>query len=249
MNPLLRLTALAAMLGGLSGCNTLVSDEPWFTEADAQPRPTLRDGLWLSAEPDCRVTAARPAERWPDCASASFVRGQETWSMRWDDTDERGRRRKTFAGWELADPHAGWLLVANGDHLIVQQRASVAEATTPPSREGDREARGSVPPNYTYGALRLLGQDEEGKATAMEFWLVQCGPLPEQLSSRRQRRRARTAETATAQAGVTDRPFPGLTVVDDNCTAESVDAVRNAAVLSEALEPPMQMRWVRPGWH
>ena len=87
-----------------------------------------------------------------------------------------------------------------------------------------------------YGALRLLRHDEDGKVIAIESWWVQCGPLPQE-------------DPPTLTGGnVTDRPFAGLTVVDDNCLAESADALRNAAILSEALKPPNRMRWVREGW-
>ena len=47
---------------------------------------------------------------------------------------------------------------------------------------------------------------------------------------------------------VTDKPFPGLTVIDDVCTAESVEALRQAAVLSEAIGTKEKSRWVREGW-
>jgi hypothetical protein len=117
----LRLAAAAAFLLGLSGCNLVVSEEPWFTEADAVPMPVLRDGLWRSDDAGCRVDESKPAERWPDCAEPLFVRGAEAWSMKWSETDERGRHRRTFAGWDSEELYedAG-LFVANGNNLIAQ---------------------------------------------------------------------------------------------------------------------------------
>ncbi len=240
MDRALRVVALAALLPGLSACNMLVSKEPWFAASEAQPFPAMRDGLWLSAAPDCRVDERKPAERWPDCAGAAFVRGDEQWSMEWNQRADR--RRRTFAGWNLAEFGDDALLVANGDHLIVQSRAQDA---SPTEQADDADAQAAAPV-YMYGGLRVLSRDETGKATALAFWNVQCGPVTEPA---RGRQRRDDPEALDEQHEVTDHPFPGLTVVDDNCTAESVEAVRNAAALSEALEPPTQLRWIREGWH
>jgi hypothetical protein len=238
MKDRLRLVVALTLSMGLAGCNMVVSEEPWFTAADAAPEPVLRDGLWLQAAADCRVDEAEPAERWPECAHATFVRGSERWTMRWD--QESGRRRRSFAGWESDNAElSDALLIQNGDHLIAQDPPP-AEAVGERAEEGDREV-------YTYAALRPLRHDDQGKVTAMAFWLVQCGPLPEQKHERRGR--SRRDDDAAADAGyVTDRPFPGLTVVENDCVATSVGALRNAAVLSESLGPPFEMRWLREGW-
>lgn len=244
MSAALRFAALAAFLSGLSGCNVVVSEDPWFTGADAAPTPVLRDGLWLSAEPDCRVDETRPAERWPDCADATFVRGEERWSMRWDRTDSRSRGRRNFAGWESGDdPTGDGLLVANGDHLILQFQAE-NEPNAPPSDTADEGAGKTEPRGYMYGVMRPVRFDNAGQVEAYETWVVQCGPLPEPV------RTGRTEEGDSVESTphVTDRPFPGLTVVDDNCIAESVEALRRAAVLSEALGNKDEFRWVREGW-
>lgn len=244
MSQALRAAAASAFLVALSGCNLVVSEEPWFTAADAAPEPTLRDGLWLGTAPDCPVDEAKPAEKWPDCASATFVRGRELWSMQWDDTDERGRRRRTFAGWKSGEPDLpDALLIANGDHLIVQAPSDAEEA--------GQKADGEQPGGYTYAALRPVRHDEQGKVTAMELWLVQCGPLARPQPSRDRRGRSRRDDglfDEDAATYVTDQPFPGLTVVENDCVATSVDALRKAAILSEALAPHHKMRWVRDGW-
>ena len=159
MNHALRIVALAAVLLGLSGCNVVVSEDPWFTVADAAPAPVLRDGLWLKGAPDCRFDDAKPAEQWPDCADGFFVRGDERWSMHWDDADVRGKRRRTFAGWEPADPFSHGLFVANGDHLIVQFQTK-EEPDLPPS---DAEAGEAGSRAYLYGAIRPHRLDDEGK--------------------------------------------------------------------------------------
>jgi hypothetical protein len=232
-----RVIVALALSTGLAGCNLVVSEEPWFTAADAAPVPVLRDGLWLQADPGCRVDEAEPAERWPECAQAIFVRGKERWTMRWD--QEPGRRRRSFAGWESDNVElSDALLIENGDHLIVQDPppAQVTQA----AEVGEREV-------YTYAALRPVRHDDRGEVTAIKLWLVQCGPLPEQKHERAGRSR-RDDDAEQAASYVTDRPFPGLTVVDNDCLATSDEALRNAAVLSEALGQPFEMRWLREGW-
>ncbi len=95
-----------AFLLGLSGCNQVVSIDPWFTAADAKDVPQLREGLWLTVfDAECEVDVLKPAERWPDCATALFVRGDERLTMAFDDHDHDsdGPRRRSFVGWR-ADP-------------------------------------------------------------------------------------------------------------------------------------------------
>ena len=246
---LLRIAAVAVALLGLCGCNIVVSKDPWFTEADAAPRPVMREGLWLSTEQNCRFDDAKPAELWPDCAGAFFVRGKERWSMRWDDTDARGRPHRTFAGWESSyDPISAGLLVANGDHLIVQFQSEEEPDASPsgPVGDGTGEAKARA---YLYGVMRPLRFDHEGRVEAFESWPIQCGPLREPKPSAQRNKRARPDEAEENTSSVTDKPFPGLIVVDHVCTAESVEALRRAAVLSEALGKKEKSRWIREGWH
>jgi hypothetical protein len=100
---------------------------------------------------------------------------------------------------------------------------------------------------YTYAAVRPQYDDDQ-RVIAFELWAVQCGPLPEPARSARSRRgRGGADKVEDAQESVTDRPFPGLTVVDSDCVAESADALRRAAVLSESLGKSGS-HWVRDGW-
>jgi hypothetical protein len=179
MAMLWRLSVGTACLLGLAGCNNVISLDPWFTAADAQGAPKFRDGLWLSAsEEDCRVNVVRPAERWPDCARATYVRGHETFAMEWDDPDGDGPRRRTFAGWQK-DP----TVIANGDPLIGQIQMEGDSPTTPSdSADGEAEAEagaGELPPRYVYfyRAIRPTRFDEQGNVVAAESWGVVCGPV------------------------------------------------------------------------
>jgi hypothetical protein len=229
-----RILLAGACLLGLGGCNSVVSMEPWFTAADAQGAPKFREGLWLRIDnADCRFNVASPVERWPDCAQASLVRGDERLAIEWE--DPKGPRRRQFVGWR-SDP----TLVANGDPLIAQvdwQGETQDSAPGPSDVVVDEAASEELPWRFLYYAMRPTGFDEQGRVLEFESWGIRCGPPPEP-----------TEDPDEAEGNVTEQPFPGLTVRGDNCTAESVDALRRAVTLSEPLEPHGTARWVRDGW-
>ena len=93
---------------------------------------------------------------------------------------------------------------------------------------------------YLYGGVRPTKVDDQGRITAYTTWFVSCGPPPPK---------------ATTSAGkisfATHSPFPGLVMDKDgeNCTASSVEALRNAAIASAKLpdDSPSETRWVRDG--
>ena len=234
----LRLAALAAFLPALSGCNNVVSMEPWFTVADARGAPRLRQGLWIGlSDADCRVNTEKPAERWPDCAGAYFVRGGEWMTMRWDDPDGPGGRRRVFERWSNDS-----VLLAAGDPVIFQ-----VEMDPGPPAEPDPDAvvLESDEPDwrYNYAAMRPTEFDNLGRVVAFEIWSVQCGPLERVFEGG-----VEYSLEELTEGNATEQPFPGLTVVGDHCIAESTDAIRGAAVLSRTLGAPTTMRWVRVGW-
>jgi hypothetical protein len=216
---------ILALVPVLSACNLVVSEKPWFGEADAVGVPAFRDGLWLTvAEPNCQVDETLPAERWLDCAGASYLRGGEWLTMEWEQDGKGKRARRKFAGWSAASG-----LIANGSPLIVQtmfEPQPEDEATGAPSSDPEPDRP------YLYLALQPTQRDETGQVTAFELWSVRCGPEPEGAES----------------GPVTNRPFPGLTIVEYNCEAESVEAVRRAAMLSEPLGEHIRSHWVREGW-
>jgi hypothetical protein len=229
------------LLLGLTGCNRVVSVDPWFTAVDAEGAPKLRDGLWLIVDgPECRVRVERPAERWPGCAGALYVRGNEWLTMQWDDPDGDGPRRRRFAGW-----HGEPAFLVRGDPLIGQSEIAEPE----PGLEPDDELSEDDEPDwrYVYFAVRPTQVDDHGSVLAFETWSIVCGPLSEPVPAEKGRAQG-DDEAEEPAARVTDRPFPGLAVVGDNCIAESVDAVRRAAVLSEPLDAHGTARWVRDGW-
>lgn len=98
-------------------------------------------------------------------------------------------------------------------------------------------------PYYLYAGARPQEVDGDGRVTSVRIWIVQCGPL-ESIAG----------EGAKADAQhVTTRPYLGLMVKDTNCTAESLEALRNAARESETLGSEGEnanhsLRWIRDSW-
>lgn len=234
----LRLAALTACLMSLSGCNNVVSNEPWFTAADTEGAPELRDGLWVMiTDAPCRVKLEKPAERWPDCADPFYVRGGEWLAMQWDET---GRSKRIFERWESVP-----MLLARGDPAIFQFDQGIERPA--PAADPDEIVLEDSEPHwrYTYAAMRPTERDTQGRTVAIEFWTIQCGPL----TAREFEGGVEYPLLSLMEGYVTERPFPGLMVVGQDCTAESVDALRQAAASSRSLGEPAPVRWLRDGWH
>lgn len=229
----MRWAILAAVaLAGLSGCNVVVSEEPWFTEADSEGVPTFRDGLWLRAATDCDVDVAAPPEQWPECADATRIRGREWLGMRWTDPED-GQR--TFVGWETIP-----MLIAKGDPMVIQLSANALGPPVAVEADADVIDLDDVDEftgGYLYAAMRPTKLDQNGEVVAYETWPVLCGPEPAA-------RGAGTDEDPFVGPYVTRHPFPGLTVVGDQCVADSSDALRAAAILSDPLAQHNETRWV-----
>lgn len=84
--------------------------------------------------------------------------------------------------------------------------------------------------HFDYYGVGIDARDHEGRITKLTAWPIFCGPLDK-------------------DERVTKRPWPGLTVVDDNCTAASAETVRQAArharkMIAERNDLP-GLRWVR----
>jgi len=222
---------VATML--LPGCNMIVSEAPWFGVEDIRGAPALRDGVWavmLSA--DCAFDDALPSEQWPDCAEPMVVRGNQLLNQQW--TSRLGANdaiEREFLLWEEQR-----ILLVGGDPLILQM-----EKTPQALLMDEKPTEVPVETPWSYVAVRPLAHDAGGRITALERWVVSCGPIPPR----------RKGEESSPH--VTDRPYPGLRVVGDNCRADSQEAVRQAARLTEQDDralgvAPLPARWVRDGW-
>ena len=146
----------AALLFGLplalGGCNAVVLDRPFFTPDPSAP--ALRNGLWRSVTPDCRVDERKPVERWPDCADWGVIRDGEALSFVAATGEDRAPKRWVTERY----------VVAVGAPLILQQSCGSGEGTE------------SL---YCYSGARIMARDASGRVTHLEIWNVSCGPLEE----------------------------------------------------------------------
>ncbi|MGE3692531.1 MAG: hypothetical protein AB7F98_14245 [Novosphingobium sp.] len=146
----------------LAGCNFLYSESPWFTPADAEGAPRLRDGLWAVLDnAECTFDDKLPANEWPGCAGAMVVEGDSMSTLEWL-SDEEGVRNP-HPSIDTAD-----VVLAAGNPRIIQYQA------TGKSGNSDRKPEDQ----YFYAGMRPTAHDAQGRITAFNRWIVLCGPLP-----------------------------------------------------------------------
>jgi hypothetical protein len=244
---LLHSILIVALLIPLGACsNRVVSQAPWFRPEATATSPKLREGVWRFEDPRCKTRETEPAERWPTCASWSYLRGNQGLSPQWIEEGTGRHRRRTYNAWSATET-----VIVAGDPLISQSadcpqmpKAAAADGTitaepgaAPPPAPPSDPPVSAAPPRATfcYDAVRATAFDAEGRITALETWPVLCGPWPREGGN------------------VTDRPWPGLSLVGDNCTATSEAALREAARRSRDVALGLQfvarLHWVRDGYH
>lgn len=192
----------------LSGCNMVVSDEPMLERSPNAP--VMKPGIWASADKtDCEYDSDMPVESWPECADPAIIRADGAFLS----------ANKETGKWRVND-----VVLGSADPTVVQ-------VPLPTELMG----KGRSGPNFVYLAMRPASRDSEGRFTAIETWLIQCGPVDKEAM--------RTGEEG---ALVTQAPFAGLRIVDGNCHAEDIAALTNAAAMSESLaDKKGYVRWVK----
>ncbi len=157
-----------------------------------------------------------------------------------DDKPCRFDARKPVTRWpDCAD----WMLVRDGQLLGYSRDKDgpgkwetipfiLARGATPVLQLGLTDDDGVA--TYSYFGLQPTGSSEGG-VTAFRSWPVLCGPPPP------------PAKTGDKPRFVTLEPLPGMTVVEDNCTADSTAAVTAAAGASRAWTDDAVggARWIR----
>lgn len=216
----------AVMLGG---CNMVVSERPWF---DAPSGPQLKDGIWAIVDMDeCAVDPAAALADWPDCARPILVRGGEYAGPAARDDERPAAERLDPARWDVIR------------HVLADGRPQIDQIAFAPPRDGEpgpAAGFGEGKPFYIYTAVQPTALDGEGRITALRRWPVLCGPKPVKKAGSTKRSRF-----------VTDKPFKGLRVDGDGCTAADIAALRRAATASERLAGERSgymmviSRWVR----
>src|SRR5262245_38430247 len=95
-----RLLAFLAFTLLLDGCtNRVFSNEPWFDKASRVSGPVLRDGIWLTDDPHCKVRESEPAERWPKCAGWEYHRANQSFHL--TESCEGKSCRRSFVEWSM----------------------------------------------------------------------------------------------------------------------------------------------------
>lgn len=214
-----RVLLALCLAAGLGGCNMVLSDKPLFTPADASGR-VLREGLWLTIEDDCPVDFDQPTYRWPDCADWGVLRNGVI------------QRRAEVNAEENPTWSEAWsqmaIVLAEGEPMILQAGGAHDE----PFFDEWPEPEATVFELFSYHGLEPTALDEQGRIVAALAWTAQCGPRARKANGR--------LETETRE------PLPGLTRRRPNCSADTREAVINAARASRDWTPKLAaFRWIR----
>lgn len=210
-----RLLLLLLGLPLLAACNQVYTRQPLISEAHEAGDPEFRPGLWS-------VTGYNE-----DCKFDIRKPSRD-----WPDCAigiEFHRGQMFFVtGHDRA--LAQTLRLVDGDPILVQGKWHtdvLKDPRAPEPRDTDNPFYG-----WVYYAVTPLRMDGEGHMLEAKLVQAQCGFVPPPPAGR-------------PAPKVTDRPYPGLVVVRDNCQAKDLDTVRRALQLSAGLGEPRTLKWVR----
>ena len=221
---MLRRLALLALVATLPGCNMVVSERPWFSAAQAGASVQQKPGLWVSLEgKDCAFDAAGPIAAWPDCAQLVVITDTEYSGPHWSKDDAPAPR--TILRWE------------NVPHLLVSGQPAIDQIAWSDQDGADDAAPQARKAAFLYMAVRPTAFDAAGRITATLRWPVLCGPL-----------QPKGKRAKGAGGMVTTRPFPGLLLDKQVCTAVDEAALRSAAARSEAILPGSGLDLIESHW-
>lgn len=212
---------IALALPALGACNQVYSRQPLVSEAREQGDPELRPGLWSGAgyNDSCVFDIRKTRRDWPACAVGIEVRRGQMFLV-------SGHDRILFQTYRLID----------GQPMLMQSHLSpeiFKDARVPEPKDTDNPIYG-----WTYAAITVLRTDAADRIVQAQMVQADCGPLPSQADPP-------PPGSRPAPATVTSRPFPGLTIVGNNCVAKDLDTVKSALAQSANLKPPSPMRWIR----
>ena len=122
------------------------------------------------------------------------------------------------------------LRFVDGDPILVQGKWHtdiLKDPRAPEPKDTDNPFYG-----WVYYAVTPMRMDPDGHMMEAKVVQAQCGLAP-------------LGSPGRPAPKVTDRPYPGLTVVRDNCQAKDLDTVKRALALSAGLGEPRTLKWVR----
>ena len=145
---MLRNMLLVTLAIGSAACAPVTADEPLFAGDPVQPA----EGLWVWADPDCRLPTSPDIRTWPQCAQSLRVEaGLVTWTRALARPD---------AGLRASAPFAA----SAGDPLIV--------------RLGGPENGPGGLPLYHFVALQTVQRNAAGRVVAADGAILTCQSDP-----------------------------------------------------------------------
>ena len=228
-----RLMILLAAALALGGCNMVMAETPILTAADAEGAPSLRPGVWITRDPECRFNPRKRVKDWPECASPLLVGS---------DSLTNPMKQEEAAPYVLAageprilqlelrpEPDAPRLYLFAGlqplkfdrQGRIVEARTWAVQCGPPPPPKADAPA--ADPPADAAAADASPPSDAQARAEMEKM-------VSDALAS-----------------GLTREPLPGMTVKDGMCVVRTVEPLRHAARESLAWDTESHtiIAWVR----
>jgi hypothetical protein len=233
----------------LASCNSVISHEPWFSEATRGNPPQMLNGLWVADnDPTCRFDERQPIEKWPICATYIVVSDNEILTLDMTEAANGKRKTRSYGEWR-----GSAFILADGDPLISQSQdcdvggieakadepASPANQMTasPQKASPDKNSGSSI---YCYSGIRPVAFDDDHKLIALKIWPILCLPAKPQSDGDEESDEAPLAF--------------GLTREGNNCLANDRETLRRVARDSEATwarsgKTLPTMHWLRDGFH
>jgi hypothetical protein len=212
----MRLIPLLLAALALSACNQVYSRQPLFPEAHEGGDPEFRPGLWSISGYN------------ENCAF-DIRKPLKDWPGCAVGLEFRRGQMFLVTGHDRA---LGLTIrLVPGDPVVLQghwHTDVLKDPRAPEPKDADNPFYG-----WTYWAVTPGARmDQAGQMMEAQVVQAECGPLPLHAPG----------ETPPK---VTDRPFPGLKLVRDNCQAQDRDAVKRALQLSASLGNQRTLKWVR----
>lgn len=199
----------------LAACNQVYTRQPLFSEAHEVGDPEFRPGLWSVSGYN------------EDC-KFDIRRPLRDWPDCAIGVEFRRGQMFFITGHDRA--LAQTLRFVDGDPILIQGKWHtdvLKDPRAPEPKDADNPFYG-----WVYYAVTPGRTDGGGKMMEAKLVQAQCGPLP-------------AAPAGKPAPKLTDRPYPGLVVVRDNCQAKDLDTVKQALRLSAGQGEPRTLKWVR----
>lgn len=211
----MRLIPLLLVTLMLAACNQVYTRQPLLPERREAGDPEFRPGLWS-------------VSGYNETCRFDIRKRLRDWPDCAVGVEFRRGQMFFVTGHDRA--LAQTLRLVEGDPIVVQGKWHtdiLKDPRAPEPKDTDNPFYG-----WVYYAVTPGRTDGNGRMLEARLVQAQCGALP-------------PPQPGKAPPKVTDRPYPGLVVVRDNCQAKDLDAVKRALQLSAGLGEARTLKWVR----